>query len=63
MWPSNDEICAQVARVFYHELTVKDGISEGNRAVAAALHAALREVRSMNLEEPYLWAQYVHFDA
>lgn len=45
-WPSNDEICAQVASIFYRELIVKGGLREGNRAVAAALHAAVKEVRT-----------------
>jgi hypothetical protein len=63
MWPSNDAICAQVARLFYQDLLTKGGIERGNRAVPAALHAAVAEVRSQNLERPYLWAQYIHSGA
>jgi tetratricopeptide (TPR) repeat protein len=63
MWPSNDAICAQVARLFYQDLLTKGGIECGNRAVPAALHAAVAEVRSQNLERPYLWAQYIHSGA
>ncbi|KAJ5153993.1 Tetratricopeptide-like helical [Penicillium coprophilum] len=63
MWPSNDEICAQVAAIFYRELITEGGLVEGNRAVATALHTAVMTVREENLENPYLWAQYVHFGA
>ncbi|KAJ5210187.1 Tetratricopeptide-like helical [Penicillium cf. griseofulvum] len=62
MWSSNDEICVQVAAIFYREL-ITGGLVEGNRAVATALHTAVMTVREQNLERPYLWAQYVHFGA
>ena len=63
MWPSNDAICARVASLFYRDLLTKGGVERGNRAVAAALHAAVAEVRLQNLERPYLWAQYIHSGA
>jgi CHAT domain-containing protein len=63
MWSSNDEICAQVAAIFYRELITEGGLAEGNRAVATALHTAIMTVREQNLGRPYLWAQYVHFGA
>ena len=63
MWPSNDAICAQVASIFYQDLMMRGGIRGGSRAVAAALHAAVREVRSQNIDQPYLWAQYIHLGA
>jgi tetratricopeptide (TPR) repeat protein len=63
MWPSNDAICAQIASLFYRDLLTRDSIKGGNRAVAAALHAAVAEVRSRNREWPYLWAQYIHSGA
>ncbi|KAJ5151471.1 Tetratricopeptide-like helical [Penicillium canariense] len=63
MWPSNDEICAQVASIFYRELIVKGGLREGNRAVAVAFHAAVKEVRMQHAEQPHQWAQFVHFGA
>ncbi|KXG51529.1 Tetratricopeptide-like helical [Penicillium griseofulvum] len=63
MWSSNDEICVQVAAIFYRELIAEGGLVEGNRAVATALHTAVMTVREENLGRPYLWAQYVHFGA
>jgi hypothetical protein len=63
MWPSNDTICAQVANFFYRDLLKRGSIKKGNRAVAAALHAAVAEVRSQNRERLYLWAQYIHSGA
>ncbi|KAI9373577.1 CHAT domain-containing protein [Aspergillus egyptiacus] len=64
MWPSDDEICAQVAGIFYDELLVKKGMEkEGNRAVARALHTAVARVRSKHISKPSLWAQYIHLGA
>ncbi|CEJ60618.1 hypothetical protein PMG11_09187 [Penicillium brasilianum] len=63
MWPSSDDICAQVASVFYRELIVKGEFREGNRAVAAAIHSAVKEVRTQHAERPHQWAQVVHFGA
>jgi len=63
MWPSNDAICVQVASVFYRSLI--SGLERDNtdRAVAAALHAAVKDIRLRNVERPYLWAQYIHLGA
>jgi CHAT domain-containing protein len=63
MWPSNDAICAQVASIFYRDLMTRSYIKGDNRAVAAALHAAVKEIRLQNIERPYLWAQYIHSGA
>jgi hypothetical protein len=63
MWSSNDDICAQVAAIFYRELITKSGLQEGNWAVPAALHAAVKNVRAQHMERPYLWAQFIHFGA
>lgn len=63
MWPSSDTICAQVAKLFYQELLTNGGITAGDRAVPAALHAAVSQVRLQNLERPDLWAQYIHSGA
>jgi CHAT domain-containing protein len=63
MWPSNDEICAQVASTFYRELIMNGAIHTGNQAVPAALHTAVKKVRAKNLDKPYLWAQYIHLGA
>ncbi|KAL6228871.1 CHAT domain-containing protein [Aspergillus navahoensis] len=63
MWPSNDDICAQVASTFYRELLTNGRIQEGNRGVAAALHTAVAEIRPQYPDQPYLWAQYIHVGA
>jgi hypothetical protein len=63
MWPSNDLICAKVARLFYGHLLKKGDMELGNKAVAVALHAAVLEVRAQNLGRPNLWAQYIHSGA
>jgi hypothetical protein len=62
MWASDDEICAKIARVFYDSLMImKSGINDENRVVAVALHQAVNQVRLEYFDQPYLWAQYVHF--
>lgn len=61
MWPSKDSICAQVADIFYHGFMSSDATDDRNRAVAEALHTAIKEIRSQNFRRPYLWAQYIHF--
>ncbi|KAL6229086.1 CHAT domain-containing protein [Aspergillus navahoensis] len=63
MWLSKDDICAQVAGTFYRELLANGRIQEGNRGVAAALHAAVAEIREQYPNQPYLWAQYIHLGA
>ncbi|KAJ5649193.1 uncharacterized protein N7484_002916 [Penicillium longicatenatum] len=63
MWPSNDYLCAQMASVSYHELLSQGRIQKGNRRVAAALHAAVAEIREQYPSQPYLWAQYVRLGA
>jgi tetratricopeptide (TPR) repeat protein len=68
MWPSNDDICVEMAKIFYRELMI-EGNPAGNMAVAAALHAAVKEIRSRNhfgmllAERPSLWVQYIHSGA
>jgi tetratricopeptide (TPR) repeat protein len=63
MWPSDDYICTQVASAFYHNLTCSFGQDNKNRAVAAALHAAVKDIRLRNIDRPYLWTQYIHLGA
>ncbi|KAL6231303.1 CHAT domain-containing protein [Aspergillus navahoensis] len=63
MWPSNDDICAQIAGIFYDELLTKGGIQEGNCAAAKALHTAVKQIRSQHIQQPSLWAQYIHMGA
>ncbi|KAH8693493.1 CHAT domain-containing protein [Phaeosphaeriaceae sp. PMI808] len=63
MWPSDDTICAQVAKLFYEELLANGGVKAGDRAVPAALQAAVLQAQLQNLERPHLWAQYIHSGA
>ncbi|KAI0595947.1 CHAT domain-containing protein [Biscogniauxia sp. FL1348] len=79
LWPSSDAICAQAASVFYRRLMSSRGGGGGggalgsdnnnnnnndnNRAVAEALHEAVREIRAKHVEKPHLWAQYIHSGA
>jgi hypothetical protein len=65
MWASDDDICARVARVFYDSLMImkRGKFNDENRAVAVALHQAVNQVRLEYLDQPYLWAQYIHFGA
>jgi CHAT domain-containing protein len=53
MWPSSDSISAQVAKLFYQKLLANGGIKAGDRAVPAARHGAVSQVRSHNLERPH----------
>jgi hypothetical protein len=39
---------------------MKYGGGNQSKAVSRLLHAAVMEVRSMNLDRPHLWAQYIH---
>jgi tetratricopeptide (TPR) repeat protein len=63
MWPCKDVICSQVASVFYRCLTQNNDVKWSNKAVAAALHAAVMEIRTENPGQPHLWAQYIHTGA
>jgi tetratricopeptide (TPR) repeat protein len=63
MWPSDDQICVEVATIFYQELFRKGGVKLGNRGVAEALHTAVMAIRQKNMHRPHLWAQYIHSGA
>jgi CHAT domain-containing protein len=61
-WEVSDEICVQVADVFYTSLMQnKDKFSE--RVVAEALHNSVLSVRKQFPQTPRLWATYAHFGA
>jgi CHAT domain-containing protein len=63
MWLANDEICAQVASIFYRFLFNEGLLQQSDRAVVEALHAAVKDIRAQHADRPYLWAQYVHYGA
>jgi CHAT domain-containing protein len=63
VWTTDDEICVKMAREFYGRL--KNGYTEdtSNKAVAAAVHDSIMEIRSAWRRYPLLWAPYVHLGA
>lgn len=63
MWQTDDDACEKMARGFYKQL--KDIMEReiDNRAVAAAAHQSMMELRSKWMQKPLLWAPYVHLGA
>jgi tetratricopeptide (TPR) repeat protein len=65
LWPSDDSVCVEVARLFYAKLCQNGALKYTDRAVAMALHKAVSDV-SMRVEyrkRPLHWAQFVHYGA
>jgi tetratricopeptide (TPR) repeat protein len=63
MWPSDDAICARVAKLFYQNLLTGDGVGLGNKAVPLMLDMAVEAIRLEHRNQPYLWAQFIHSGA
>ncbi len=65
LWPSDDNVCVEVAKSFYSELSQNGSIGYDDRAVAFALHKAVVKIRESDQyrKRPLLWAQFVHFGA
>ena len=66
LWPSDDKVCVEVAKLFYSELGQdKDVWFNIDRTIALALHKTVVKVRENKeyRKRPLLWAQYVHFGA
>ncbi|VUC23431.1 unnamed protein product [Clonostachys rosea] len=61
LWPSNDRVCVEVARLFYSSLFDHDRYQWNNGKVAWALREALMVVRADDMKMPLNWAQYVHY--
>jgi CHAT domain-containing protein len=63
LWPSDDNVCLEVARSFYTELCRNGTLNYTDRDVAMALHTAVSEVSTSEeyRRRPLLWAQYVHY--
>jgi CHAT domain-containing protein len=59
LWPIGDRPAVRVAAGVYTALT-RDGEA---RAAAAALHAAIRQMRAVLPEQPSVWAAYTHSGA
>jgi CHAT domain len=60
LWPVRDQDAAEVARAFYTELGRGQGRSPDLGRAAAALHAAVRQMRSAFPDEPSRWGAHVH---
>jgi CHAT domain-containing protein len=63
LWPSGDEICADVAEGFYSSLFRHGGESWGSREVAMALRDAVIGVKASIFKQPLSWAPFVHYGA
>lgn len=61
--PADDEICVQVAKLFYSFLAdVKDS-TDLNRSVPEALNYAVRQIAKEHPDRPDLWALFIHLGA
>jgi tetratricopeptide (TPR) repeat protein len=63
LWPSVDQVCAEIAHSFYTLLTQDGSIDLGNRAIAVALHQSVLAVAARDWKRPLNWAQFVHYGA
>jgi CHAT domain-containing protein len=65
LWPSDDNVCVEVARSFYVELCRNGTLNYNDRDVAMTLHKAVSEVSKSDeyRKRPLHWAQYVHYGA
>lgn len=64
LWDSNDDGCRQVAGEFYRTLfNGQPESAQGHRAVSAAHHHAVRQLRGRLLRQPIKWASFIHTGA
>ena len=65
LWPSDDNVCVDVAKSFYSELSQSGNMRCDDRVVALALHKAVIKIQESDeyRKRPLLWAQFVHFGA
>ncbi|KAG9512297.1 hypothetical protein KCV07_g9538, partial [Aureobasidium melanogenum] len=61
--PVDDQICAQVARLFYSFLVDNEEGMDLNRAVPEALNYAVRQISKEHPNRPDLWAPFIHLGA
>lgn len=61
MWTSPDEVCAELAWLFYQSLRTTNHRLLEHGAVARGLHSAIVNIRQQRPKQPLLWTQYVHF--
>ena len=65
LWPSDDNVCVEVARLFYAELCRNGTLSYTDGTVTMVLHKPVLEVskRDEYRKRPLHFAQYVHCGA
>lgn len=65
LWPSSDEVCAEVARSFYTELCQSGTVQYTDRDIALALNKASSALATSPdfQKRPLHWAQYIHYGA
>jgi hypothetical protein len=63
LWPVDDEVCVDVARVFYEHLIKPQGQPGQNRRVAMALRAAVLHIRQRDPSSWRKWGAYIHSGA
>lgn len=63
IWLSEDQIYADMARLFYYQIyEVGEGMLVDG-SVARALHSAVVHTRQQWWLEPLAWAQYIYYGA
>lgn len=62
LWPSDDNVCVEIAKSFYTELCRSGTLLYTDRAIAMALHKAASVVSTGDeyRKRPLHWAQYIH---
>ena len=67
LWNVQDDVCVEVAREFYGHLLMgidkPEGKMERHQRVSWALHKALEPVRKEYIDEPLIWAPFIHMGA
>jgi CHAT domain-containing protein len=61
--PADDQICVQVAKLFYSFLVNNEDSIDLNRAVPEALNYAVRQISKDHPNDPSLWAPFIHLGA
>lgn len=63
MWPVDDDVCVDVARVFYERLITAQGEAPQDRRVAEALREAVVYIRQRDPSSWKKWGAYIHSGA
>ena len=61
--PADDQICAQVAKLFYSFLVNNEDSMDLNRTVPEALNYAVMQISKDHPNNPSLWAPFIHLGA